>query len=156
MTKKVNPIPSGYHTVTPYLSFKDTAKAIEFYKKALGATELFRMASPDGKTAHAEIRIGNSHLMMADEFPQAGNNKSAETLGGSPISLMVYVEDVDFAAKQAVAAGMKTEREVRNQFYGDRSGCFRDPFGLLWTIATHVEDVPPEEMGKRAKEAMGG
>lgn len=108
------------------------------------------MPTPDGGTAHAELRIGNSNLMMADEFPQMGN-KSAESLGGSPVSLMVYVEDVDFVAKQATAAGMKTLREVKDQFYGDRSGTFQDPFGLSWTIATHVEDVSPAEMEKRAK-----
>lgn len=153
MTKKVSPIPEGYHSLTPYITFKNTAKAIEFYKKALGAKELFRMPTPDGGTAHAELRIGNSNLMMADEFPQMGN-KSAETLGGSPVSLMVYVEDVDFVAKQATAAGMKTLREVKDQFYGDRSGTFQDPFGLCWTISTHVEDVSPEEMEKRAKAAF--
>ena len=153
MTRKASPIPEGYHSLTPYITFKNTAKAIEFYKKALGAKELFRMPTPDGGTAHAELRIGNSNLMMADEFPQMGN-KSAESLGGSPVSLMVYVEDVDFVAKQATAAGMKTLREVQDQFYGDRSGTFQDPFGLCWTISTHVEDVSPEEMEKRAKAAF--
>ena len=153
--KTVNPIPEGYHSVTPYITFKDTSKAIEFYKKALGAKELFAMRGPDGKVAHAELRIGNSNMMMADEFPQMGN-KSAETLGGSPVSLMVYVEDVDFVAKQVVAAGMKTVKEVATQFYGDRNGTFTDPFGLTWTIGTHVEDVSPEDMDKRAKAAMSG
>ena len=149
----VKPIPDGYHTATPYLIVSGAAAAIEFYKKAFGAVELFRMAGPDGKIGHAEIKIGNSPIMLADEHPQMGA-KSAKTLGGSPMFLMLYVDNVDALAAQAVAAGAKPVRPVQNQFYGDRSGTFEDPFGLWWTISTHVEDVPPEEMKRRAEEMM--
>ena len=149
----VKPIPDGYHTATPYLIVNGAAAAIEFYKKAFGATELLRMAGPDGKIGHAEIKIGNSPIMLADEFPEMGA-KSAKTLGGSPMFLMLYVENVDVLAAQAVAAGAKAIRPLQNQFYGDRSGTFEDPFGLWWTISTHVEDVPPEEMKRRSEEAM--
>jgi len=149
----VKPIPDGYHTATPYLIVSGAAQAIEFYKKALGATELFRMTTPTGKIGHAEIKIGNSPIMLADEHPEMGA-RSAKTLGGSPMSLMLYVENVDALAAQAVAAGAKVVRPIQNQFYGDRSGTFEDPFGLSWTIATHVEDVPPEEMKRRSEEAM--
>jgi PhnB protein len=146
---KVRPIPEGYHTVTPYLSIKGAAKALEFYKKAFNATELFRMEAPGGLIGHAEIKIGNSHIMLADEFPGMGC-KSPATLHGTPVGLMLYVEDVDHLSKQAVTAGMKVQRPVQDQFYGDRSGTFEDPFGHVWTISTHVEDVPPAEMEKRA------
>lgn len=149
----VQPIPEGYHTATPYLIVSGAAAAIEFYKQAFNATELFRMAGPDGKIGHAEIKIGNSPIMLADEFPEMGA-KSAKTLGGSPMFLMLYVENVDALAAQAVAAGAKEVRPVQNQFYGDRSGTFEDPFGLSWTLSTHVEDVPPEEMQRRSEEAM--
>ena len=151
----VKPIPDGYHSVTPYLILDDAARALEFYKKALGAVELMRMAGPDGRIGHAEIRIGNSPVMLADEDPGMGQ-KSPRTIGGSPISLMVYVEDVDARVAQAVAAGAKITRPVANQFYGDRTGGIEDPFGYHWYIATHVEDVPPDELEKRAAKAMAG
>ncbi len=152
MTSKVKPIPEGYHTVTPYLIIKDAASAIEFYKKAFGATELFRMAGPSGKIGHAEIKIGNSPIMLADEMPEMGY-RSAQSLGGTPVGILLYVEDVDTVFNQAIAAGAKVERPVKDQFYGDRSGGVTDPFGLVWHIATHVEDVAPEELRKRAAAA---
>jgi len=149
---KAKQIPEGYHTATPYLIIKDAAQAIEFYKKAFGATEVMRFAQPDGKIGHAEIKIGDSHIMLADEFPEMGA-RSPQTLGGSPVSILLYVEDVDAQAKLAVAAGAKVVRPVKDQFYGDRSGSFEDPFGHQWHIATHVEDVAPDEMRKRAAAA---
>ena len=151
----VKPIPDGYHSVTPYLILDDAARAIEFYKKAFGAVELMRMPAPGGKIGHAEIKIGDSPVMLADESPEMGH-RSARTLGGSPISLMVYVKDVDAVVAQAVAAGGKLVRPVANQFYGDRTGGVDDPFGYHWYIATHVEDVPMDELEKRAKKAMAG
>ena len=145
---KVKPIPEGYHTITPYLVVKGAAKAIDFYKKAFGATELFRMEGPNNTVAHAELQIEDSRIMMADESPQMGF--SAPQAGShTPIGLMIYVDDVDKVAAQAIAAGMKTERAVEDQFYGDRSGNFVDPFGHRWTIATHKEDVSKEEMDRR-------
>jgi PhnB protein len=151
---KVKPIPEGYRSITPYLILDGAAKAIDFYKKAFGATEIMRMESPDGsKIGHAELKIGDSIVMMADEHPQMGY-RSPKALGGTPVSLMVYVEDVDTVAKRAVSAGAKELRPVVDQFYGDRSGTFADPFGHVWTISTHVEDVPPAEMEKRAAAAM--
>jgi PhnB protein len=149
----VKPIPDGYHSVTPYLIFDNAAAALEFYKKALGAVELMRFPAPGGKIGHAEIRIGNSPVMLADESPEM-NARSPRTIGGSPISLMVYVEDVDALVARAVAAGAKLERPVANQFYGDRTGGIEDPFGYHWYIATHVEDVPRDELEKRAAKAM--
>ncbi len=149
----VKPIPDGYHSVTPYLIVDDAAGALAFYKKAFGAVELMRMPAPGGKIGHAEIRIGDSPVMLADEFPNM-NQKSPRALGGSPISLMVYVEDVDARVTQAVAAGAKLVRPVANQFYGDRTGGVDDPFGYHWYLATHVEDVPPDELEKRAAKAM--
>jgi len=149
MTSRVKPIPEGYHTATPYLIIKGAARAIEFYKKAFGATELMRMAQPDGRIGHAEIRIGNSPIMLADEVPEMGH-RSPQSLGGSPVSILLYVEDVDALFSQAVAAGAKVERPVKDQFYGDRTGGVTDPFGHVWYIATHKEDVSPEEMKKRA------
>ena len=150
----VKPIPDGYHSVTPYLIMNDATAALEFYKKALGAVELMRMPAPGGKIGHAEIRIGDSPVMLADENLEM-NARSARTIGGSPISLMVYVEDVDAVVAQAVAAGGKLVRPVADQFYGDRTGGVDDPFGYHWYIATHVEDVPPDELEKRAAKAMG-
>ena len=149
----VKPIPEGYHSVTPYLIVDNAAQALEFYKKALGAVELMRMPAPDGRIGHAEIKIGDSPVMLADEFPGMGA-RSARTLGGSPISLMVYVEDVDARVAQAVAAGAKLVRPVANQFYGDRTGGIDDPFGYHWYLATHIEDVPPDELSRRAAKAM--
>ena len=145
---KVKPIPEGYHTITPYLVVKGAAKAIDFYKKAFGATELFRMEGPNNTVAHAELQIGDSRIMMADESPQMGYS-APQSGSHTPIGLMIYVDDVDKVAAQAIAAGMKTERAVEDQFYGDRSGNFVDPFGHRWTIATHKEDVSKEEMDRR-------
>jgi PhnB protein len=149
----VKPIPEGYHTVTPYLIVKNAAKAIDFYKQAFGATELFRMDGPDGTVGHAEIKIGNSPVMLADEVPTMGF-RSPQTLGGAGVSLMIYVENVDDVFPRAIAAGGKELRPVRNQFYGDRSGTLEDPFGHVWTVSTHVEDVSSEEMGRRAEEML--
>lgn len=150
----VKPIPDGYYSVTPYLIVKGAAQALEFYKKAFNATEVFRMDGPGGMVLHAEIQIGNSRIMLGEENPQMGF--SAPQPGQrSPVGIMLYVEDVDKLAAQAVAAGVKTERPVQDQFYGDRSGNFIDPFGHCWTIATHVEDVSMEEMERRMA-AMAG
>jgi len=149
----VKPIPDGYHTVTPYLIVKGAAAALEFYKKAFGATELMRMASPDGKVGHAEIRIGDSPIMLADEFPEMGA-LSPQSLGGSPVGILLYVPDVDAMAGQAIAAGATVVRPLKDQFYGDRSGTFTDPFGHKWTIATHKEDLSPEEIERRSKAFM--
>jgi len=147
--------PKGYHSVTPYLALRDAAKAIEFYKKAFGAVEKFRMAGPDGKIGHAEIMIGDSTLMMAEETAPLDFHSPAK-LGGSAVMLHVYVPDVDAFVKNAVAAGAKLTRAVETQFYGDRGGSLVDPFGHMWYIATHVEDVPPEELESRAKAAKSG
>jgi PhnB protein len=147
------PIPDGYHTVTPYLIISGAASAIEFYKRAFGAIELFRMPDPSGKIGHAEIKIGDSPIMLADEHPEMGF-KGPQSLGGTPVSIMLYVEDVDAIVAQAVAAGATVTRPVKDQFYGDRSGTLVDPFGHVWTIATHTEDLSPEEIGRRAQAAM--
>jgi PhnB protein len=144
------PIPDGYHTVTPYLIVRGAAAAIEFYKKAFGATELMRLAAPGGKIGHAEIKIGDSPIMLADEHPEM-LARSPESLGGSPVNMLLYVKDVDALASQAVAAGAKVLRPVKDQFYGDRSGTFEDPFGHTWTIATHTEDLTPDEINQRMK-----
>jgi PhnB protein len=150
MERKVRPIPDGYYSVTPYLIVKDAAAAIEFYKKAFGAKELFRMAPGKGdKIGHAEIRIGNSPVMLADEFPEHGV-RSPDSIGGSPVSLLLYVEDVDATGARAVTAGAKVVRPIKDQFYGDRSGTYTDPFGHTWTIATHKEDLSPEEIEQRS------
>jgi PhnB protein len=146
-------IPDGYHSVTPYLIIKGAAAAIDFYKRAFGATELMRMPSPDGRIGHAEIKIGDSAIMLADEHPQMGY-RSPQTLGGSAVSMMVYVDRVDDVFKKAVEMGAKELQPVQDQFYGDRSGTLQDPFGHTWTIATHMEDIPPEEMRKRAEKFM--
>ena len=152
MASNVKPIPDGYHSVTPYLIVKGAAKAIEFYKQAFGATETFRMPQPDGRIGHSELKIGDSTIMLADEFPER-NIRGPESLGGTPVMIHLYIDDVDTVAKRAVAAGAKEIRPVQNQFYGDRSGMFADPFGHQWNIATHVEDLSPEEIGKRAAAA---
>lgn len=152
MTNTVKSIPEGYHTATPYLIVKSAAKAIEFYKKAFGAEEMMRMLQPDGRIGHAEIKIGDSPIMLADEFPEKGAS-SPQSLGGSPVSILLYVEDVDAMFAQAVAAGAAVQRPVADQFYGDRTGGVIDPFGHVWYIATHKEDVSPEEMKKRAASA---
>ncbi|HEY6168866.1 MAG TPA: VOC family protein [Verrucomicrobiae bacterium] len=145
----VQPIPEGYHSVTPYLIIKGAAKAIEFYKSAFGATELLRMGGPGGSVGHAELKFGDSHVMLADEFPNMGF-RSPHALGGTPVSILLYMADVDAVFKRAVAAGAIVQKPLENQFYGDRSATLTDPFGHVWTIATHVEDVPPDEMKKRA------
>jgi PhnB protein len=146
----VKPVPEGYHTATPYLILKDAARAIEFYKKAFGATELMRIADPGGRIAHAEIKIGDSPIMLADELPEMGR-RGPQSLGGTPVGIMLYVEDVDARFKQAIGAGATETMAVQDQFYGDRSGGLTDPFGHTWWIATHKEDVSPEEMRKRAE-----
>jgi PhnB protein len=155
MSGEVKHIPDGYHSVTPYLIVNGGARAIEFYKQAFGAEEVFRMDGPDGSIGHAEIKIGDSHVMLADEHPEMGA-RSPQSIGGSPVSLMVYVEDVDAVVGRAVEAGAELTRPVANQFYGDRTGGVKDPFGHAWYIATHVEDVPFDELKKRAAAAHGG
>jgi PhnB protein len=152
MTPKVKPIPDGHHTVTPYLIVHDAAGAIEFYKRAFGATEVGRCGAPNGKVGHAEITIGDSRVMLADEFPEMGARGPA-SFGGSPVSIHLYVEDVDAVVATAVAAGAKLERPVKDQFYGDRTGGVKDPFGHTWYVATHKEDVSMEEIEKRAAAA---
>lgn len=144
----VKPIPAGYHSVTPYLCVKGGAEAIEFYKKAFGATEVMRMGAPDGKVGHAEIQIGDSRVMLADEFPEMGF-LSPKTIGGSPVMMHVYVEDVDTTISRATGAGAKLTRPVADQFYGDRAGQVEDPFGHRWYVSTHKEDLTPEEIDKR-------
>jgi PhnB protein len=144
------PIPEGYHTATPYLIVRGAAEAIDFYKRALGATELVRMPGPGGKVMHAEIKIGNSPIMLGDENPERGA-RGPQALGGSPVGICLYVDDVDARFGKAVAAGAKVRQPVTDQFYGDRSGTIEDPFGHVWTIATHKEDVSPDEMRKRAE-----
>ena len=144
----VKPIPEGYHTVTPYLIVKGAAEALAFYKKAFGAKELFRMDAPGGKVGHAEIMIGDSPIMLADENPQYLAT-SPQTLGGTPVGICLYVPNVDELTAQAIAAGATVLRPLQNQFYGDRSATVEDPFGHKWTIATHIEDVSPEQMKER-------
>lgn len=150
MQTQVKPIPEGYHSLTPYLIVKDATRAIEFYKKAFGARELFRMDAPGGKIGHCELQIGDSRVMMADEFPNMGATAPSE--GGRAFSLMLYVDNADLFFKRAVEAGAKVLRPLKNEFYGDRLGTLQDPFGHNWHVATHVEDVPEEEMQKRADE----
>lgn len=147
---KAKPLPPGYRSVMPYLIIDGAAQAIEFYKKAFGATERMRMGAPGGKVGHAELQIGDSVIMLADEFPEMGA-RGPKTLGGTPVSFCIYVEDVDTQFPRAIAAGAKEARPLKDQFYGDRSGTLEDPFGHTWTIATHVEDLSPEEMARRAE-----
>jgi len=144
----VKPIPVGFHSVTPYLFVRTAALAIEFYKNAFGATELVRMPGPNGRIMHAELKIGDSIVMLADENPQTGM-MSPQTVGGFSIGLHVYVENVDAVIQRAVESGAKPLRPIKDQFYGDRSGSVLDPFGHMWSVATHIEDVSPEEMKKR-------
>ena len=153
MTSKVQPIPAGYHTVTPYLIINGAADALAFYQQAFGATELFRMPTPDGKIGHAEIKIGDSPIMLADESLEMGS-RSPQSYGGSPVTIMLYVEDVDTVVNRAVFAGATLQRPVKDQFYGDRSGSVKDPFGHEWHIATHTEDVSPDEMNRRMEAQM--
>jgi PhnB protein len=149
----VKPVPDGYHTVSPYLAVEDAAAAIDYYKKAFGAKERMRMEAPGGKIGHAELEIGDSIVMLSDPFPQATTRPPSE-LGGASAGVFLYVEDVDSLVRQAVDAGATVTMEVADQFWGDRFGTVTDPFGQVWSIATHVEDVPPEEMAERAKAAM--
>jgi PhnB protein len=151
---KVSHIPEGYNSITPYLVIKGAAQAIEYYKKVFGATEVVRMDQPDGKVGHAELQIGDSRFMLADENPSMGQgHASAASIGGSPVSLYLYLPDVDRVIERAVAAGAKILKPVQDQFYGDRSGFIQDPFGHLWGIATHIEDVSAQEMKERMEKA---
>ena len=150
----VQPIPDAYPTVTPYLCVDGAAKAIEFYKGVFGATERMRIDGPDGRIGHCELGLGSSIIMLADEHPEVGVI-SPRKLGGTPVTLSIYVEDVDATFERALQAGATALRPVENQFYGDRSGQLEDPFGHRWSVATHVEDVTPEEMARRA-ETQGG
>ena len=152
-SKATKHIPKGHHSMTPYLVIRDAAKAIDFYKKAFGAVEKFRMASPDGKIGHAEIQIGDSMIMISDENPQWGT-KSPQTLGGTPVGIFLYVPDVDATFKQAISAGAKEVMAVTDQFWGDRYGKVADPFGHAWNLATHKEDLTPAEIEERAKKAF--
>jgi PhnB protein len=147
------PIPEGYHTLSTYLAVDDAAGAIEYYAKAFGAKELGRMDAPGGKVGHAEMQLGDSRIMLADAFPQSSTRPPKE-LGGTSASLFMYVEDVDAVVKQAVDAGATVTMEVADQFWGDRFGTITDPFGHVWSIATHIEDVPPDEMAERSRKAM--
>jgi PhnB protein len=154
MASKVQPIPDGYHSATPYLIVKGAAQALDFYKQAFGAQEIMRFALPNGQVGHAEIKIGDSPIMLADESPEMGAVSPA-TIGGSAVAIMLYVTDVDATVKRAVAAGAKLTRPVEDKFYGDRAGSLTDPFGHLWHVATHKEDVPVDEMKKRAMALHG-
>ncbi len=152
MASRAKDIPKGFHTVTPYLTVTDSARAIDFYKRAFGAEELYRLDGPDGKIAHAEIKIGDSIIMLSDEMP--GWGRSPQTLGGTPVNIFLYVKDVDGVFNRAVAAGAKVGMPVSDMFWGDRYGQVTDPFGHSWSLATHKEDVSPEELRKRAQAAM--
>jgi PhnB protein len=151
----VKPIPEGYHSVTPYLCCRDAGAAIDFYKKAFGATELMRMGAPGEKIGHADLQIGDSHLMIADEFPEMGF-LSPQTVGGSPVMIHHYVEDADATTARAVAAGAKVVKPVEDQFYGDRGGQLDDPFGHKWYVSTRKEDLSFDEVKQRAAKMMGG
>jgi PhnB protein len=155
MSPAAKPIPEGYPQVTPYLIVDGAAEAIDFYQQVFGATERMRMGAPDGKVGHAEVAMGDAVVMLSDEWPDMGM-VGPKALGGTPVTISVYVEDVDATFDRAVKAGATATRPVEDQFYGDRSGQFVDPFGHRWSIATHVEDVPPEEMEARAARAMEG
>ncbi|CAK9889072.1 MULTISPECIES: VOC family protein [Pseudomonas] len=152
----VKPIPEGQHSITPYLGIKDAAKAIDFYKKAFGAVEMFRLDGPDGRVGHAELKIGDSSIMLADPCDQAGGLTSSQSLGGAAIGLHLYVEDVDARYAQAIEAGATQVSAVQDQFYGDRSGTLKDPFGNLWFVSTHKEDLSVEEIRARAAKLFGG
>ncbi len=150
MARRVKPIPQGHHSVTPYLIVGDAASALEFYRKAFGASELVRVPGPQGRIGHAEIKIGDSVIMLADEYPEM-DARSPQSFGGSPVSIHLYVEDVDELAERAIGAGATVVRPVKDQFYGDRSGTVADPFGHVWHIATHKEDLTPAELHKRVE-----
>ena len=147
------PIPDGYRSITPYLAVREAANAIEFYRRALGAKERMRVAAPDGKVAHAELEIGDSVIMLADEHLDMGF-RSPESYGGASVTFHLYVQDVDASFRRAIEAGAEPLRQVKDQFYGDRSGAVRDPFGHVWHIATHKEDFSPEEIARRAEMAF--
>lgn len=151
--KAAKPIPDGYHTVTPYLVVHDASRAIDFYQRAFGAREVMRMNGPQGKIAHAELKIGDSMIMLSDEMPQAAG-RSPHSLGGSTAGMFLYVKDVDSVFNQAVAAGARADSDLADMFWGDRYGKLTDPFGHQWSLATHKEDVAPQEMQKRAADAM--
>lgn len=150
---RVKPVPEGYHSVTPYLIVDGGAQALDFYTRVFGAAERMRIATPGGKVGHAEIQIGDSVIMLADEHPEMGA-RAPGAFGGSPVSVMLYVADVDATVQAAVAAGAKVLQPVEDKFYGDRSGTIEDPFGHRWHVSTHIEDVPPDEMERRAAAAM--
>jgi PhnB protein len=150
---KVSPVPAGFSTVTPYLNVRDCAQALDFYKKAFGAKETVRMPGPGGKIMHAEIKIGDSHLFLADEMPEWGS-KSPLTLGGTATAVLLYVENADALFNQAIDAGAKVAMPLADQFWGDRYGKLMDPFGHEWAVATHLEDLTPAEMKKRQEVAM--
>jgi len=155
MAAQVKPIPDGYPTLTPYLIVRGAAAAIDFYRTAFGAAERLRMDAPGGTIGHAELTIGGSLVMLADEMPETGWS-SPSAIGGTPVSLHLYVEDVDAVVERALAAGATLARPAADQFYGDRLGTVVDPFGHVWSIATHIEDVAPEEMRRRAEALFGG
>lgn len=148
MAKQVKPVPDGYHNVTPYLVVKGAAKAIDFYKQVFGAVEMVRMPQPDGRIGHAELKFGDSYVMLADEYPEM-EAVGPKTLGNTSVGLLLYVADVDKTVERAVAHGAIIKKPVADQFYGDRTGTIEDPFGHKWTVAVHVEDVSPEEMKRR-------
>jgi PhnB protein len=152
MASRTKEIPKGFHTVTPYLTVTDSARAIDFYKRAFGAEEVSRLDTPEGKVAHAEIKIGDSIIMLSDEMP--GWGRSPQSLGGTAVEIMLYVKDVDRVFQQAIDAGAKVTMPVSDMFWGDRYGRVTDPFGHSWSLATHKEDVPPDELRKRAEAAM--
>jgi PhnB protein len=155
MKSKAKPIPDGYHSVTPYLTLRNAAQAIEFYKRAFGAQERGRMPMPDGKIGHAELMIGNSIVMLSDEFPEHGNT-SPQTLNGTAVGLAIYVENADEVFDRAVQAGATAKEPMSDKFWGDRAGCVTDPFGHKWTILTHVEDVSMDEMKARMQKMFAG
>ena len=155
MPATVNPIPKGFHTVTPSLCVRNAADAIEFYKKALGAKELVRMKTPDGRVMHAELQIGDSIIFLSDEFPEMGKTRAPQTLGGVTGVLNLYVEDVDTSFKRAVDSGASATMPVPDMFWGDRYGTITDPFGQMWGLATHKEDVSPQELEKRSQDFFG-
>ena len=153
MPTQLQPIPQGFHSITPYLVVKDAARAIEFYQRAFGAKEIMRMDGPNGKISHAEVKIGDSLLMLSDELP-SNSVRSPQSLGGCTASIFLYVENVDKVFNQAASAGAKVDTPLADMFWGDRFGTLTDPFGHSWSLATHKEDVAPNELGKRAKEAI--
>jgi len=154
MKRSTKPIPEGLHSVTPYLTVRNGAKALEFYKRAFGAKELHRMPSPDGRLMHAAIQIGDSQIFLSDEFSEMPTSRSPETLNGSPVTILIYVPDVDSVFSSATQAGGTALEKPTDMFWGDRWSTVRDPFGHMWAIATHVEDVTPEEMEKRSAQFM--